>query len=47
MEYVRVTFKEDRAVIMDDQENGRTNTMLRVGAGIHSFTQRGEGDAES
>ncbi len=42
MEYVKVTFKQDRAVIMDDQANGRTNEVLRVGAGIHTFTLGGE-----
>ncbi len=42
MEYVKVTFKQDRAVIMDDQDNGRTNEVLRVGAGIHTFTLGGE-----
>ncbi|NNE62614.1 MAG: hypothetical protein HKN34_00900 [Gammaproteobacteria bacterium] len=42
MEYVKVTFKEDRAVIMDDQNNGRSNMVLRVGAGIHTFTLGGD-----
>ena len=42
MEYIKVTFNQDRAVIMDDQDNGRTNKVLRVGAGIHTFTLDGE-----
>ena len=42
MEYVIVEFDEDRAVYIDDQENGRTNQSLRVGAGTHSFRLGGE-----
>lgn len=42
MEYVKVTFAQDRAVMIDDQANGRTNKVLRVGAGIHTFTLGGE-----
>jgi hypothetical protein len=42
MEYVKAKFKEDRAIIMDDQDNGRTNEVLRVGAGVHTFTLGGD-----
>lgn len=42
MEYVKVKFNQDRAVIMDDQDNGRTNEILRVGVGIHTFILGGE-----
>lgn len=42
MEYVKVTFKEDRAVMMNDQNNGRTNKILRVGAGFYIITLDGE-----
>lgn len=42
MEYIKVTFNQDRSVIMDDQASGRTNEVLRVGAGFHTFTLGGE-----
>ena len=44
MEYVIVEFDEDRAVLIDDQENGRTNESLRVGAGTHTFCLDGAQD---
>ena len=38
MEYVKVTFPTRRLVYIDDEENGYTNTVLRVDAGTHLFT---------
>jgi len=38
MEYVVVKFSEERDVYVDDQRNGKTNEMLRVSAGLHTFT---------
>ncbi len=38
MEYVIVEFAEDRGVLIDDNENGRTNQTLMVEAGTHEFT---------
>lgn len=38
MENVIVEFEEDREVIIDDQQNGRTNQNLNIGAGQHTFT---------
>ncbi len=37
MEYVIVTFPTDRFVYMDDEQNGRTNEVLRVDEGTHVF----------
>lgn len=44
MEYVIVKFHQDRVVLIDDQENGRTNRSLRVGAGTHTFSLEGDKD---
>lgn len=44
MEYVIVKFHQDRAVLIDEQENGRTNCNLRVGAGRHTFRLVGNKD---
>ena len=38
MEYVKVTFPTRRLVYIDDEENGYTNTVLRVDAGTHVFS---------
>jgi hypothetical protein len=38
MEYVKVTFPTRRLVYIDDEENGYTNTVLRVDAGTHLFS---------
>lgn len=38
MEYVIVTFPTDRLVYIDDEKSGRTNEVLRVDAGTHSFS---------
>ena len=38
MEYVEVRFSKPRSVYVDDEENGQTNTILRVGTGTHSFS---------
>jgi hypothetical protein len=37
MEYVIVTFPTDRFVYIDDEQNGRTNEVLRVDEGTHVF----------
>ncbi len=37
MEYVTVTYPSDRVVYIDDNENGRTNQVLRVNEGTHTF----------
>lgn len=37
MEHVIVAFPTDRFVYIDDKQNGRTNTSLRVDAGSHLF----------
>lgn len=37
MEYVEVRFARARVVYVDGVENGPTNTILRIGAGTHSF----------
>jgi hypothetical protein len=37
MEFVTVTFPTDRFVYIDDEQNGRTNEVLRVDAGTHVF----------
>jgi hypothetical protein len=37
MQYVTVTFTEDRGVIIDGIENGKTNKTLRVEEGKHVF----------
>jgi hypothetical protein len=37
MEYVKVTFPTDRFVYIDDEQNGRTNEVLRVDEGTHVF----------
>jgi hypothetical protein len=38
MEYVKVSFPTRRLVYIDDEENGYTNTVLRVDAGTHLFS---------
>lgn len=37
MEYVIVTFRTDRFVYIDDEQNGRTNDVLRLDEGTHVF----------
>ena len=37
MEYVKVTYPTDRFVYIDDEQDGRTNEVLRVAAGTHAF----------
>lgn len=37
MEYVTVTYPTDRFVYIDDEQDGRTNEVLRVAAGTHVF----------
>ncbi len=37
MEYVKVTFPTDRFVYVDEEQNGKTNDVLRVDAGTHIF----------
>jgi len=44
MEYVIVEFVEDRGVLVDDVENGRTNQTLMVEKGTHEFTLSGAAD---
>lgn len=38
MEHVIVEFDEERDVYVDAQRNGKTNQMLRLGAGTHTFS---------
>ncbi|WKE65860.1 hypothetical protein PVT67_00970 [Gallaecimonas kandeliae] len=44
MEYVVVSFPGSREVLIDEQPNGATNEVLRVGAGRHSFSLGGQPD---
>ncbi|MBL6598514.1 MAG: PEGA domain-containing protein [Alphaproteobacteria bacterium] len=44
MEYVIVEFAEDRGVLIDGGENGRTNQTLMVQEGTHEFTLSGAAD---
>jgi len=37
MEYVVVTYPEDRTVYVDGEDNGQTNTVIRVDSGTHGF----------
>ena len=37
MEYVTVIYPTDRLVYIDDEQDGRTNEVLRVAAGTHVF----------
>jgi hypothetical protein len=37
IEFVKVTFPTDRFVYIDDEQNGKTNDVLRVDAGTHIF----------
>lgn len=37
MEFVKVTFPTDRFVYIDDEQNGKTNDVLRVDTGTHIF----------
>ncbi len=37
MEFVKVTFPTDRFVYVDEEQNGKTNDVLRVDAGTHTF----------
>jgi hypothetical protein len=41
MEYVFVSFKEDRAVLADGKNLGQTNQTLLIIKGHHSFTLAG------
>lgn len=45
-EYVRVNFREEREVIIDEEPNGKTNVVLRVETGTHIFTLGGAKDFE-
>jgi len=38
MEYVIVRYPTRRLVYIDDEENGNTNSVLRIGRGTHVFT---------
>ncbi|WP_347986565.1 hypothetical protein [Methylomonas sp. AM2-LC] len=38
MEFVIVSFKEDRTVLADGEELGQTNETLNIGAGHHIFS---------
>jgi hypothetical protein len=35
MQYLRARFDDDRAVIVDDEENGRTNVVIELEGGPH------------
>ena len=37
MEFVQINYPEERPVYVDEEENGKTNTIIRVGAGTHRF----------
>lgn len=37
MEYVQINHPDTRAVYVDDEDNGETNTIIRVGSGTHRF----------
>lgn len=37
MEYVLVTHPEDRTVYVDGEDNGLSNTIIRVDSGTHRF----------
>ncbi len=37
MEYVIVRFPTNRFVYINDEQNGKTNDVLRVGEGTHKF----------
>jgi hypothetical protein len=38
MEYLLVNFPEDREVVIDQEEQGRTNETIEVEAGIHTVS---------
>jgi hypothetical protein len=42
MEYVFVSFKEDRTVLADGKKLGQTNQTLLIVRGHHSFTLAGQ-----
>ena len=42
MEYVFVSFKEDRTVLADGKKLGQTNQTLHIIKGHHSFTLAGQ-----
>lgn len=42
MEYVIVQFGQDRAVFVDDQQDGRTDQNIYTSAGTHTFTLGGD-----
>lgn len=42
MEYVFVSFKEDRAVLADGKKLGQTNQTLLIVKGHHNFTLDGQ-----
>ena len=44
MEYVFVSFKEDRTVLADGKNLGQTNKTLLIIKGHHSFTLDGQQD---
>ena len=44
MEYVFVSFKEDRTVLADGEILGQTNKTLLIVRGHHSFTLNGPAD---
>jgi hypothetical protein len=37
MEFVQINYPQDRTVYVDDEDNGPTNTIIRVGSGTHDF----------
>lgn len=37
MEFVLVTYPEDRTVYVDGEDNGPTNEVMRVDSGTHDF----------
>lgn len=38
MEYIRVTFPEDRPVFVDGQQCGRTNRKFKIDEGTHTIS---------
>lgn len=44
MEYVVIKCNAQRNVLIDKQENGATNDVIRIGAGKHSFSLSGDKD---
>ncbi|MBL6987171.1 MAG: hypothetical protein ISR72_09075 [Methylobacter sp.] len=44
MEYLLVKFRENRSVIIDDHEQGKTNEVIELVGGQHSVTLGGKVD---